>query len=151
VTASEPIRGIDGASFRLFDEAGAEVPGSIAQIADYTWAFFPDQVFLTAGHAYRVRLAGVFCDYADNCIDQDRSFGFTVASTEIAGNGDTRPPPPRPAPPPPRSTVRASALEIPRAEPWLVGLGSALLLWFVTRSRSAWMAALVPARRRLRG
>jgi hypothetical protein len=151
VTASEPIRGIDTASFRLFDEAGAQLPGSVAQIADFTWAFFPDQIFLSMGHAYRVRLAGVFCDYADNCVNQDRSFGFTVASSAVAGTGDTRPPPPRPATPAPTSELRASVLETSRPGPWLVGFGAALLFWLAARSRWAWAAALVPVRRRYRG
>lgn len=92
VTASEPVRGIDTASFRLLDPTGAPVPAEVAQIDDYTWALFPNQVFLTAGQSYRLKLAGLVCDLNENCVNRDVTWSFTVADDPARAVADTRPP-----------------------------------------------------------
>lgn len=96
VRASEPVRGIDSSSFRLFDATGAVLPAKVAQIDDATWALFPDRIFLAAGQAYTARLDGLVCDYADNCVNRAVAWSFTVADENGSGAADTRPPkPPR--------------------------------------------------------
>jgi hypothetical protein len=98
VTASEPVRGIDATTFEMRDAAGARVPATVAQIADYTYALFPDRVFLAAGETYLLRLSGTICDLNDNCVNEERSWSFTVARAAEASGMDTRPPPPPSAP-----------------------------------------------------
>ena len=136
VTASEPITGVDEATLHLLDASGAEVAGSVARIADYTWAFFPDVVFLSPGKTYRAHLSGVFCDAANNCINRDTSWSFTLAATGVAGSGDTRPPPPdRPAPPA-RRPLEASLAASPAA-PWLFAGAFGVVSFIIARRRDA--------------
>jgi hypothetical protein len=92
VTASEPVRGIDESSFQLTDASGARLPAKVAQIDDFTWALFPDRVFLRAGESFRLRLSGLICDFSDNCENRDASWSFTVADEQTVGAADTRPP-----------------------------------------------------------
>jgi hypothetical protein len=133
VTAAEPIHGVDENTFRLFDATGAAIPARVARIADFTWALFPDPVFLSTGKTYLARLSGVFCDYADNCVNRDLSWSFTVAATAAAGSGDTRPPPPdKPAPPLARTTRVASADTGPTL-PWLFACIAAGIAWALGR------------------
>jgi hypothetical protein len=148
VTASEPIRGVDETTLRLFDATGAAIPARIARIADYTWALFPDPVFLSTGKTYLARLSGVFCDYADNCINRDQSWSFTVASTAAAGSGDTRPPPPaEPAPPPVRATRVASVDPTPTL-PWLFACITAGVAWALAKWHEGSLAAAHQRRNR---
>jgi hypothetical protein len=98
VTASEPVRGVDDTTFRLLDPSGTALPAKVAQIDDYTWALFPDRVFLAAGQSYRAELSGLVCDLNDNCANRDLSWSFTVTDAAGRAVADTRPPrPPRPA------------------------------------------------------
>src|SRR5262249_51238229 len=64
ISFSEPVTGIDARRFTLQDAAGATVPAHVDQVGDFTWALFPDQVFLEPGQTYRARLAGPICDAA---------------------------------------------------------------------------------------
>jgi hypothetical protein len=140
VTASEPIHGVDETTFRLFDATGTAISAKVAQISDSTWALFPDPVFLSTGKTYLARLSGVFCDYADNCINRDSSWSFTVAATAAAGSGDTRPPPPdKPAPPPARA-ARGASVDPTRALPWVFACVLACVAWVLGRWREASLA-----------
>jgi hypothetical protein len=149
VTMSEPVTGIDETTFTLVDAAGASVPGSVARIADETWALFPDAVFLSAGKTYSARLSGVFCDFAKNCINRDMSWSFTVAATGVVGSGDTRPPPPdRPLPPPvSRPTLQASVAATP-VLPWLFAGAFGIASWVVARARERSRSSRPPRRSR---
>ncbi|HEX9622656.1 MAG TPA: Ig-like domain-containing protein [Polyangiaceae bacterium] len=143
VTASEPIRPIDAKQFRLTDAGGNLVPGKVAQIADYTWALFPDPIFLELGTTYHVKLDGPLCDLNDNCDTDDVAWSFTVSSDPTGGAADTRPPPP-PAPlvdpspkaeiAPQRTLPRGVAIAIVAAGAFLLGLGAA---WVVGRFQPA--------------
>jgi hypothetical protein len=46
ITFSEPIQDIDNTRLTLLDANGQQVPAQVAQIGDYTWGLFPNQVFL---------------------------------------------------------------------------------------------------------
>lgn len=143
VTASEPIKPLGPKQFRLTDAGGKLVPASIAQIADYTWALFPDPIFLERGKTYRVKLSGPLCDLNDNCSADDIVWSFTVSNDPKTGAADTRPPPP-PAPlaqPTPRAEPvrerplpRGVAVLIVAAGAFLLGLGAA---WVFSRFQPA--------------
>jgi hypothetical protein len=92
ITFSEPIQDIDNTRFILLDATGQQVPAQVAQIGDYTWALFPNQVFLHSGATYAVRLAGVVCDFTNNCAAEDTTWHFTITTTPGGGQGDTRVP-----------------------------------------------------------
>jgi hypothetical protein len=140
VTASEPVRGIDESSLKLLDASGAPLPANVAQIDDYTWALFPDRVFLQSG-AYRLRLSGVVCDYSDNCVNHDRSWSFTVSDERTTGAADTRPPRVRRAPVAAgESEVSATASAQMYFQAFGGAAGAALvLLVLLGRGRFSWM------------
>jgi hypothetical protein len=104
---SEPVAGVDPATFILLDSKGTPVPGFVDQIGDGTWAFFPHQVFLDANKTYTARLASGICDFHRNCTRRELTWTFTTGETAGEGTGDTRvaqgfpaasPPRPEPAP-----------------------------------------------------
>jgi hypothetical protein len=101
VTFSEPVAPIDADSFTLSDAAGARVPAHVAQIDDFTWALFPDRVFLEPGRSYHARIADPVCDLNDNCAHRGLVWEFSVAPAGEHAEGDTRSPA-RPEPEPPR-------------------------------------------------
>jgi hypothetical protein len=92
VTASEPLAGLGPATLTLRDERGALVPATVDQIADGTWALFPDEVFLKAGQSYAVRLGSGVCSLAGACTRKATEWRFTIAAQDAAGRGDTRAP-----------------------------------------------------------
>lgn len=88
---SEPVSGVDQASFTLRDETGAQVAAAVDRIGDGTWGLFPDAVFLTPGMRYTVRLEAGVCDAADNCLDESLEWSFSVAASPAAAKpGSTR-------------------------------------------------------------
>jgi hypothetical protein len=145
VTVSEPVSGVDETSFRLYDAQGVLVEAKVDQISDFTWALFPDAVFLRPGQTYFARLAGVFCDHDDNCTKRSTGWSFTVGGEKAVRGGDTR----APAPPGrPGSARRPSgALSLAARETWAwvaFGLMSALLVLLgagISRAGSALAAA----------
>ena len=86
---SKPVRGVDRRSFTLVDAKGRNVPASVDQIGDGTWALFPDQVFLTGGQTYTARLAAGLCDEAGDCTKDEVRWRFTVSASRGEGTGDT--------------------------------------------------------------
>jgi hypothetical protein len=97
VTASEPLIGIDETAFTLNDSDGKPVPARVAQIADFTWALFPSQIFLQPGKSYVAKIDSL-CDINNNCGKEAIQWKFSVAHSHSSAKGDTRPPQ-RPAPP----------------------------------------------------
>ncbi|MEA2600330.1 MAG: hypothetical protein QOF89_1322 [Acidobacteriota bacterium] len=104
---SEPIAGVDPATFTLTDAKGTPVPGFVDQIGDGAWGFFPHQVFLATNQTYTAHLASGLCDLHNNCTRRDLTWTFTTGETAGEGTGDTRvamgfpassPPGPEPAP-----------------------------------------------------
>ena len=93
VAASEPIAPLDAESFILKDSEGNLVAARIAQIADHTWALFPNQVFLDRGKTYTARVEPL-CDRSNNCMTGRLEWTFTVADIPESATGDTRPPSP---------------------------------------------------------
>jgi hypothetical protein len=87
---SEPVRGVDSRSFTLTDSGGLTVPADVEQIGDFTWALFPDQIFLEAGATYTAQLGSPICDYNNNCSDSDLSWSFTLTLLPGGGSGNTR-------------------------------------------------------------
>ena len=109
---SEPVAGVDPATFTLTDPKGAPVPGFVDQVGDGAWAFFPEQVFLAASQAYTAHLAAGICDLHHNCTRRELTWTFTTGATAGEGTGDTRvafgfpaASPPRPEPAPALATV----------------------------------------------
>jgi hypothetical protein len=86
---SEPVLGINGQTFTLVDSRGTQIPASVGQIGDGTWALFPDQVFLETGHTYTARLMRGICDTAHICTAEDVVWSFKVTTTHGHGIGDT--------------------------------------------------------------
>jgi hypothetical protein len=91
ISGSEPLVGIDEKSFTLTNSVDEIVPAKVAQISDFTWALFPNQVFLTHGETYTAKVS-TLCDAAYNCLDRELSWDFTVASEHAEAQGDTRAP-----------------------------------------------------------
>jgi len=91
ITTSEPITDIDESTFTLSDWKSQPVPAKVAQIADHTWALFPNQVFLTEGKTYTAHVASL-CDRSLNCTKDPIEWRFMVAVTPDLARGDTRPP-----------------------------------------------------------
>jgi Big-like domain-containing protein len=89
---SEPVTGIDEASFTLAGEDGAPVPAFVDQIGDGTWGLFPQRVFLEAGKRYTARLAAGLCDFHRNCTRREEVWSFTVGEASAPGRTDTRVP-----------------------------------------------------------
>ena len=87
---SEPVAGIDPATFTLTDSKGAPVPGFVDQIGDGAWGFFPHQVFLAAKETYTAHLKAGACDLHDNCTRRDLTWTFSTGETAGEGTGDTR-------------------------------------------------------------
>ncbi|MFW6175885.1 MAG: Ig-like domain-containing protein, partial [Acidobacteriota bacterium] len=81
VQLSEPVRGLDAGSFRLVDGAGRQVPASVDQVGEMTWALFPDAVDLTPGERYTARLEPV-CDPSGNCLAAPEEWSFRVTGGE---------------------------------------------------------------------
>jgi hypothetical protein len=108
---SEPVMGVDAATFTLTDAQGAVVPASVAQIGDYTWGLFPHQVFLTRGATYTTRVAATVCDFATNCLGQALTWSFRITAIPGGGQGDTSIPlgGRRPAAEEPQATIRLPA------------------------------------------
>ena len=126
VTASEPVSGIDETTFRLYDAAGVPLPAKVARIGDFTWGLFPDQVFLRAGATYFARLVGVLCDHADNCVNRETAWSFTVAGNAAVRSADTRSPPPPARPGVPLRPARSRRLSaVPIGPALVVGLAFA--------------------------
>jgi hypothetical protein len=92
VTFAEPVKGIDASSFTLEDSTGARVAAHVAQIDDFTWALFPDAVFLERGKTYHARVSDPVCDLNDNCVHRNLSWEFSVAPVDDYATGDTRSP-----------------------------------------------------------
>jgi Bacterial Ig-like domain len=86
---SEPVTHVDAGTFTLTDATGAHVPGSVQQIGDGTWAFFPDRVFLAAGESYTARLAAGVCGSGTACTTKPIVWTFTVAERPESAAGDT--------------------------------------------------------------
>lgn len=135
VTFAEPVKGIDESSFTLTDSTGARVPAHVAQIADFTWALFPDRVFLDPGKTYHAHVADPICDLNDNCVGRNLSWEFSIAPADEYATGDTRPPPrpmPEPAAKPDNAFMGRDLERIVRAalSPWcwLLVLTGALAL-----------------------
>ncbi|HKI04372.1 MAG TPA: Ig-like domain-containing protein [Thermoanaerobaculia bacterium] len=112
---SEPVAGVDAATFTLTDEAGAPVPGFVDQIGDGTWALFPHQVFLAAGKTYTARLAPGVCDLRGNCDRGGAVWSFSVGGAAGEDGGDTSVPlgfpavsPPGPEPAPAVAAIRSA-------------------------------------------
>jgi len=82
---SEPVVGIDDATFTLTDAYSQTVPTSVAQVSDGVWALFPDQIFLSAG-SYTARVKAPICDTNGNCLSQDIVWSFTVGASGGSGN-----------------------------------------------------------------
>jgi hypothetical protein len=90
VSFSEPVTGVDGATFTLADASGLTIPARVDQIGDYTWGLFPNPLFLQQGVTYTARLAAPVCDFNANCIASDVVWRFTITTTPGGGTGDTR-------------------------------------------------------------
>jgi hypothetical protein len=84
---SEPVSGVDTASFQVTDDHGRPVPGFVDAIGDGAWAFFPHKVFLDPGRRYTARLAAGICDRHRNCTRREVVWSFTVGDT--AGGAGT--------------------------------------------------------------
>jgi hypothetical protein len=89
---SEPIAGLDAATFTLRDSRGALVPATVDQIGDGTWALFPDRVFLKPEEVYTARIGGRLCAFDGRCEVLRRAWQFTTTSSDGPGKGDTRVP-----------------------------------------------------------
>jgi hypothetical protein len=89
---SEPMKGVDATSFRLFDSHGSPVPAWVDQIGDGTWGLFPHQVFLNDGETYTARIAPGACGFEGNCIRGTIAWSFTASGRDGVGRGDTRVP-----------------------------------------------------------
>ncbi len=86
---SEPVTGVDAATFTLTDESGAPVPAFVDQIGDGAWALFPYAVFSQLGKTYTAHLAAGVCDFHRNCTDRATTWSFTVTAERDGGSGDT--------------------------------------------------------------
>jgi hypothetical protein len=86
---SAPVSGVNAETFTLVDPQGRQVPASVDQIADGTWALFPNQVLLDGGQTYTARLRGRVCGAVGPCVNENRSWRFTLVATRGAGAGDT--------------------------------------------------------------
>jgi hypothetical protein len=89
---SEPCTGLDAATFTLRDSDGSRVAASVDQIGDGTWALFSHQVLLKANHTYTARIDGRLCGFDGHCTPTRRTWRFTTAREDRAGQGDTRVP-----------------------------------------------------------
>ncbi len=92
ISFSEPVTGVDAATFTLTDRHGTRVPASVDQIGDGTWGLFPDKVFLDAGGTYRARLAAGVCSFDRRCTTKTVSWEFRVAAGGPPAKTDTRVP-----------------------------------------------------------
>ena len=137
VTTSEPVTGIDRETFTLSDAKGNPVPARVAQIDDFTWALFPNQVFLDHDRTYHAKLAGAVCDSKRNCTDHDVTWQFSIAPKGY-GRGDTRSPA-RPSAAPLEAVAYRPGVDLPASWRglWLgalglmIGLGAiGLAVWF---------------------
>lgn len=86
---SEPVTGVNAASFTLVDSNGLSVPAFVDQIGDRTWALFPHAVFLKTRETYTARLAAPLCDFNNNCTSQAVVWSFTTTRTAGSGTGNT--------------------------------------------------------------
>jgi hypothetical protein len=109
VTASEPLIGVDETTFTLNDSDGKPVPARVAQIADFTWALFPNQIFLQPGKSYAAKIDKL-CDTSNNCDKQALAWKFSVAHSHDSAKGDTRPPQ-RPSQAPLSEAIAAATTE----------------------------------------
>jgi hypothetical protein len=134
VTFAEPVKGIDASSFTLEDSTGTRVPAHVAQTDDFTWALFPDAVFLERGKTYHARISDPVCDLNDNCVTRNMSWEFSTAPADEYATGDTR----SPARPLPAAEARPAGLIGPDLERvtraalspwcWVLVLSAMLLL-----------------------
>jgi nucleoid-associated protein YgaU len=106
VTASEPTTGLNEKTFTLTDDKGEVIPARVEQIGDFTWALFPNRVFLNLGKTYTAHVT-TLCDESYKCVDGMLAWKFTVASSPELATGDTR------LPPRPSAAVRADELAAP--------------------------------------
>jgi hypothetical protein len=88
VAFSEPVRGVDAATFTLEDARGRRVPASVGQIGDGVFGLFPDAILLEPGATYTAALARV-CDLAGNCTARDVRWSFKITADPEQGAGDT--------------------------------------------------------------
>jgi hypothetical protein len=86
---SEPVRGVDAASFTLADAHGVLVPASVDQIGDGAWGLFADSAVLKGGEQYTARLKRGICGVTGNCTTQDVVWSFQVSAESGQGTGDT--------------------------------------------------------------
>ncbi|MBZ5726678.1 MAG: Ig-like domain-containing protein [Acidobacteriia bacterium] len=86
---SEPMRGVDAASFTLYDSHGAVVPASVDQIGDGAWGLFVHAVLLQGGEKYTARLKRGLCGATGNCTTKDTVWSFQVSAEAGQGSGDT--------------------------------------------------------------
>ena len=86
---SEPVQGVDAASFTLADGQGVPVPAWVDQIGDGAWGLFANTVLLKPGGRYTARLKRGVCGLADNCIAKDLTWSFQVSPEGSGGAGDT--------------------------------------------------------------
>jgi hypothetical protein len=89
VSFTEPVKGVNKASFTLRDANGALVPAWVDQIGPGTFALFPNSILLRKGETYTARLAGGVCDLGGNCTSSDLSWTFMVATEPDQATGDT--------------------------------------------------------------
>ncbi len=86
---TEPVKHVSKETFTLVDSDGKPIPAFVEQIGDGTWGLFPHQVFLHKGKKYIARIAAPLCDFADNCIQNDIVWSFTIANAAEKGAGNT--------------------------------------------------------------
>jgi hypothetical protein len=89
VQFSEPVTGVDAASFTLVDSGGQIVPAFVDQISDGAWGLYPHQIFLAGNSTYTARVAAPVCDYNGNCTMTDLVWSFTTARDAASATGDT--------------------------------------------------------------
>ncbi len=90
---SEPVTGVDAASFTLTDARGRAVPARVDPIGDGAWGLFPDSILLAPAARYTAHLAPGICDAAGNCTREPTAWTFTTATDPDSGEGDTGVPP----------------------------------------------------------
>ena len=86
---SEPVNGVNAATFTLTDSHGARIPAWVDQIGDGAWGLFPNPILLKAGEKYTAHLKRGTCDAAGNCTGRDVDWNFKVAPEGVEGSGDT--------------------------------------------------------------